>query len=441
MTQPQARRPKGSGNVRQVPTGWQARIGGQSLGVFRTEALADKALQDEQVDRRRGKAALTRPNARKTVGEYADEWLEWRQTNRRKNKIEPGTVQDYQGTIRNLINRDRIGIGSKRIGTIDEKAYLAFLDRLEREVSSNAAKKAHVVCRMLFRYARHEGAISESPVHEDITVHVDKNDRRKPFFMTLEEVVSLSGSARCTHHRLYIETLIWTGMRPEEVRALTPRALDPDEPLIVVMQTCVDLRGQGVTLQRTTKGHRARHVRVPEGLMVQLREHAVGLRMDSPLFGGTRLGKWVSDSNIHKRWWSPALEASMIRSDPNARIIGRRTKPAPYACRATHVSLLKSTGLPQQEVQNQIGHVIGSEVTDLYTEIALWGQEDLLAVRLRGKGLTLGEVLDRLYEAAWKTHGPKKGQPGHRPASKRPAVTERSRPVAKRVQARRPSVR
>lgn len=410
---PKPRGRRGYGSVRKLRTGYQARgADDRSLGMYDTRDEAYAACADAAKDRRMGKT-VNRKHAKVTVQEYAEQWLKRRAAGELDGRdLQPGTLQDYEKVIRTLVCREpepgsrrSLGIGVRRMADVTEDEYRAWVRRIRDQVGGTSGRKARVLGSILFKQAVRDKVRSDNPAADAPYTGGRTDGRRTPHFLQVDEMVELVVSATKPIARDYISTLLWSGMRPEEVRALTPRALDPVRPVVVVFQTCVDLAKVGVTVQPTTKNHQHRPVRVPETVMGLLRARAEDLPADGFIFGGERSGKPKSDSNVNRDWWKPAVKASGLKGDPNARMPGRRNDLRPYDARATHVSLLLSAGVPQIEVQAQVGHESGSEVTGLYSLVQTWGEEDALVLALRGKGLSVGTILDTLHDQAWEAHG------------------------------------
>lgn len=219
------------------------------------------------------------------------------------------------------------------------------------------------------------------------------------YFMTLAEMKAIT-EATPVEYRLMIETLLWSGLRQGEVRALTPEALiHKPGAMLAVSHSVHDAPGGPVLGTPKTLGSR-RRVPIPHDLMADLSNLvAESVSAGRPLFP-THQGGWMRGDTFAEVFGRSVRDAG-ITPDPYSPYPGRRNLPTPHDARATGASLLFACGAAVPEVQAWLGHSSPQISLKLYTEVQGWGEEDPEIRAIRARRLTVPEILDAAYAAVW----------------------------------------
>lgn len=221
-------------------------------------------------------------------------------------------------------------------------------------------------------------------------------ERPPRHFLTLPEMWTLRVWAHDDDADLVL-TLLFSGMRQGEIRALTPESLlTGPVPLVRVTSTIHESSGVPTPGPPKTRGSR-RNVAIPKPLMERLRARVrqQGVRPGQPLFPG-RSGTWMRGDWLNRRFRLLCDEAGLV-GHPLDSSEGRQRPPAPHDLRATGASLLLAAGVPVPEVQAWLGHSTPQMTLGLYAEVQQMGEEDPILTSIRGKGLTLSETLTEVY--------------------------------------------
>ncbi len=301
----------------------------------------------------------------------------------------------------------RIILGDRPIGEITIEAVEEWARACRRTGMKPASVQKwgrHLSQCMAWAVAR--GYIPTNPVDGAVLVPRGSvaDTRPKRYFLTLREMIRLAETTPI-ESRTLMETLLWSGCRQGEIRAISPGDLIHQPGAMLAIRHSISDNGGAPTLGPTkTRGSR-RRVAIPRGLMIDLGEDAAHTGVQGePLFRSPASRSWMRGDDLNT-WWREQCNAAGLVGDPNDRHEGRRKPPTPHDARATGASLLLAAGAGVPEVQAWLGHTTPEMTLRLYTEVEEWGAEDPILRACRAEGLTVAEILDRVYEEAWRVYG------------------------------------
>ena len=433
---PEPQRRKGTGSVAQLPSGkWRPRltVRGQQI-VFRPtlydsreEALGALDRYLAETDATRDKRVRGDRLLSAEVARYIDERVLY-------DDLSESGESDLRDLARNVIGASEIGIGHHRLVDLagDTRLAKAWMSKLKESPTPHPAGregqprqgpsrriKALRLARAATREAVNKGWIAEDPF--DGVRAVPKGTtassvRKAKFFLTPREMVALCMAAPSEMECLMLEVHHWAGLRPGEVRAMDGITVLNDEPKLKVEYTLNEMGASGVK-QGPVKNRKSRMVAIPKPLWRRLLawSRSQGRRPGQPIFPSATGGWWLY--GVWSRYsWQPTLAAAAValptlNGDPATHVEGRRVAPTPYAMRATYISMLQAAGIPQRQVQTQVGHQSGSMVTDIYSMseedgVVEWRE----ARKVRAKGWGLQKTLTALYNSVWTNYGPVGGR-------------------------------
>ena len=199
------RRSNGAGALRRLASGrFQAlvpdpRFGTyRSLGTFRTKGEAERALQDAQVDRRRG-AFVPPDRSNVRLDEYVERWF-------RTKVIRPATEANYRVMLDTHVLPD---LGHLPLGRIDRETVETWLAdvhrranrRTGRPLAPSTVAKAYKVLNTVMRGAVEHGYVVRNPCDVKGGGREPVNERRAP---TPAEVIELADAVPARYRALVL---------------------------------------------------------------------------------------------------------------------------------------------------------------------------------------------------------------------------------------------
>lgn len=256
-------------------------------------------------------------------------------------------------------------------------------------------------------WARVRGYIQTNPMHAAVLVARGAVSEARPprYLFTLEELVRLA-QATPDEWRGLVHMLSWSGLRQGEARALRPETLIYRPGSMVHVTNSVDTPKGKPTLGRTKTEASQRRVAIPRQVAHYVNQLVLGLEIPNgrPIWPGENETTWLRGETLNV-WFRQWCDAAGLQGNAHDRVIGRRKAPVPHDLRATGASILFAAGAGVPEVQAWLGHQSPQLILKLYTEVASWGEEDPIPVGLRGRGLTVPEILSEAFEQAWERYG------------------------------------
>ncbi|MEI6363885.1 MAG: site-specific integrase [Actinomycetes bacterium] len=359
------RRPRGTGKVRQLPSGrWQAKIPGPD-GVyhpapetFDTRMDAEGWLAGQVTDLDIG--TWSPPKAKTKSGTLADFSKEWLST---KADLRPRVRVEYQ---RDLDNRILPDLGDVPVNRIDTAIVRRWYSKQGDEFPS-ARAHAYATLHNILGAAMDEGLRDDNPCRIKGATKSKQQKKVRP--ATLTEV-GVMADHMPDRRKAMLLIAAWCGPRFGELTELRRDDIDLDGGVIRIERGVVKVKG-GFIVGETKSDAGVRDVAFPPHLMDVITGHLathVGPEGDALLFPSSRDPKrHLSESTLEKSWY-PAREAA---GRPDLRW---------HDLRHTGATLAAATGATLADLMARLGHsTVGAAM--IYQH-AVQGRDKVLAERL-----------------------------------------------------------
>lgn len=287
-----------------------------------------------------------------TVKGACDIWLEACRLGRNgRDPVERSTLVQYE---RHVLHHIVPHYGGLKISSITDPKLVQIRDEMLRRHSRAMSKKVFTSLKSILRECKSRGHSVKS-IGESIGINVGGRHKEQVEIPSRQEVSELlTESAKkkdWSGKRFYIflSTMVATGCRPSELRALTKDGLDLGNRLVEVFQRADEWNTIGSPKSRA--GHRK--IPISESLR-DLLENWLTECPDPYLFG-TKRGAADSLTNITSRHWYPLQEA----------VFGERRYDL-KSLRHFHASQLIASGATPKEIMNEMGHSTIQMTFDIY---------------------------------------------------------------------------
>lgn len=333
------RRGNGEGSLRQRPNGtWEAAVmvgfnpvtGARNIKHFysKTRAGAKQKMQDYLVARSRGLDM----DSDYTVSEWLDIYLE---LHSKMGGIKPVTAENYKYSSAHI----KKYLGEKKLKNIRPVDIERMLIELRENYSDSTLSKVRALMHSAFHKAVGNGLAPSNPV-----LYVSKIKSRQPNekeIFTKEEVVRLFKALPNDRIGNSIRTLLSTGLRCQELLALTCDDIDPDGSKIRVTKAVTTPRGR-VSLSTPKSFSSYRTVNVPS-----IAQESVRFLRDTPnkYIWQSPTGEVPINPSCFRKHYKNCLE-----SIENVRYL-----PV-HNCRHSYVSFLQAVGVDLATVKSLAGH-------------------------------------------------------------------------------------
>lgn len=277
----------------------------------------------------------------------------------------------------------------------------------------------------VLKYAVKERFIGENPLEGEtppVPTAKRRADERNPFFLTLAEMVQMTQAAS-PDHALYIETLLWTGGRESEIRALREDDVDLPTGSLWVNEAATTAHGNRniVRMKETKTTDSERPIPVPPPILSALSKRVTAEQKDAtafinalgdlntgdPLFPSAKdPSKHLDDRRAWDAWdYARSRVGGELLGDPSHRTKGRRHAVRPHDARATVTSLLFAIGASVPEVMVFVGHGDSKSTLEIYSAVQRWTDLDPVIEEVKALRMPLAAKWARLYERAWEEYG------------------------------------
>jgi integrase len=337
-----ARRPNGTGKIRQLPSGrWQASFRGPD-GVLRpapetfsTKLNADGWLKRQMVDVDRDRWVRPTPTTRHsglTLREYADSWLAARE-------LKPRTRIEYRRLLDSLILPD---LGHERLDRITPATVRTWYGQLD---ATKPTRRSHAyqVLRTIFTTAVADDLIATANPCRIRGAGSTGKPKHKTQVATLAELDVIADTI-AQRYRLMVLLAAWCGLRFGELAELRRGDIDVKGRVVRVSRGVTRAAGEVfIGNPKSDAGERA--VAIPPHLMSDVRAHLkqhVGIEPGALLFPA-RQGSNMNASAFY-RVWRPAAAAA---GRPDLR---------PHELRHTGATMAAATGATLADLMSRLGH-------------------------------------------------------------------------------------
>lgn len=272
----------------------------------------------------------------KTVGEWADKWLELY----KKDSVSYGTYRNYQLYVDKHI---KPAIGNLKFEQV-RPAHIQKIFKNDASLSDSARHHIYVTLNGIFKTAIENHYCRENPVRPISREAVDPA-AVKVFSPDQIEAILKSDHALA----IYPQLLLYTGLRMGELLALKWSDVDLDDGLITVSNSVARKEGGGHEV-KSTKSGKIRYIGIPG----KLREILVSLPKKNFYVIPGKDG-FLSPHTFENRY-------KKFFKDTGIDYL------SPHKCRHTYGTYLRKGGAELRAVQVLLGHS-SSKVTEIYTHV------------------------------------------------------------------------
>jgi integrase len=342
-----------------------------SLGTFKTRTEAKQALRDAAVAQAQGTLALGKAP---TAAEWFDTWLAGR------TRIAYTTRVDYQQTFRMV----RPYIGHIRLNQLTEQHIAHMWARLATGIAADGAEQRPVAATTLAKRHAHVSAALRAAVRSrtiPITYNPaqgakpERGSRKEINPLSEDEVQRLFATTRGDPDFALWVTLLTTGCRPSECRALRWRDVDFARCTIAICGSVHRENGKG-WVEGPTKTKRNRVVTLRPETVNALRTHKAR-QAEMRLAAGPA---WQDHDYVFTSETGAALDNGTLgrRFDAACRKAGlaRRTLKE---TRHTFATLGLVHNVPVKIISEALGHASVQMTLDVYSHVIAGLQEDSLS--------------------------------------------------------------
>ena len=321
-------------------------VRGKTLG----EAHAKAACK--QIELEQGRATS---GGNMTVAAWAREWVE----TYKRDSVGEGQYQNYRSMINSTIAP---AIGNKPIKTITELDLQKLLNVQAGKSKSHILKLRQHLYGMFYRAYRLR-LIPYNPA-EDLTMPSATDGKRRS--LTNDERSAILATAETHYAGLWIKTLLYCGLRPNETRALNWGDIDLDNAIVHITRAMkAGTREIGAPKSRAG----VRDVPIPDLLLDSLKL-AVGAPKE-PVFKQPTTGKRHTASSMQSLWngFSRELDIALGAKTYRNKILESKlaTDLVPYCLRHDYATRLQSAGVSLNVAKYLMGHADITTTADIYT--------------------------------------------------------------------------
>ena len=272
-----------------------------------------------------------------TLGNWIKQWL----VTYKMNKVSEGTYQNY------LYNRDIIlKHDLSKMKLLDIKPiHISIFFNDNHEYSASVLKKLKLILNGSFEAAIDNELCYQNPVRKIKLTYKKKKERD---YFTSEELNIIYNFASIDTFGYIIETLLQTGIRSGELRALKWSDIDLNNKLLYINKS---IKANGKI--GTTKSNNCRTIPIPEKLYTTLKN----ITPVNNYF--TKTENYLSKHGFRSKY--DTFFAHLKNEYPNVRFL------SPHCCRHTYASTLLTKNVPLKYIQILLGHNDIQTTGNIYT--------------------------------------------------------------------------
>ena len=285
-----------------------------------------------------------------------------------ESQVQPSTYSNYQYTLKALKEH----FGKKPIEEIKPMDINGFYNYLqEASFSKSYLSKCRAMLIQIFDYAEANEKIRSNPARKSKAIRIippfdpEEMDEAKKDAFSAEELTLLKEYLPDTMTGHTIRFMLGTGLRSQEVLALTPQDIAPDGSCVTINKAVKTVGGApSLGPPKSKKGKRV--IPIPD----DYRADALFLVAHSGepfIWTSNRENSLFDIGTFRRRYYRE------IKKIPGVRPL------SPHCCRHTYVSCLERMGVPMEQIARLAGH---SQITttDSYLHMDLSTLSSAVAV-------------------------------------------------------------
>lgn len=290
------------------------------------------------VEKEAANGSLIHADSIRNFGEYADHWYA-----SYKSQVAPSTYSTYRYTL--VFLKTRFGtFPLNEIKTSDINRFIS--DLAQQGYSQSQISKCHAMLVQIFDMAESDDLVSKNYARlsfRSVKSLVEEESRKKKEAFTVDEFHTLLAKLPENLIGYSIRLMLVTGLRLQELIALTPNDLAADGSWVRVNKAVKMVDGHPIL--GTPKSHTSNRL-IP--IAPVYRSIAVWLRQNGGqvyLWCSTKRENLLYDTGSVRRRYYRALTAI-----PGVRPL------SPHCCRHTYVTLLQREHVPMETIARLLGH-------------------------------------------------------------------------------------
>lgn len=364
----------GDGSLRQRPDGrWEYRV---VVGMDADMKVIRKSFYSKDKTGAGAKRAyrtwLQRQSSdelegRRTVKVWAELWLE----TYKRGKVAPKSYQNYKNYVEGHIIPALGAMLLDEVRPVDiERLYQS-----EQFLSASALNHIRIALNGIFQSAVENRLCHQNPAEK---VRPPKKEASLPVSFSREDIARLIPFCEEHANGVYVEALLYTGLRIGELCALTWPDVDLENGVLTISKSVAVSAEVGTKyeVKHSTKTGKSRQVVLtPAGIAVFQRIPKRGIYV----FPGSHT-PFCTPSLFRSRYDSVflALNERLMQEHQAA---GGKGEPvqvpllSPHKCRHTYASFLLAGGANLRAVQDQLGHA-RITTTEIYTHVDIESRKD-----------------------------------------------------------------
>lgn len=327
--------------------------GKQYKAYGKTEAEALMKLADMIAEAKRGEETI---NGSMTVNAWFRQWFD-------TYKAPKGSTAKSLGMYHEKYNNYiKPHIGKMKLRDVRD-VHLQKILNSQANMSESHVKKVRSVLQQMFRRARQSRLIVYDPAELLELPAYTKGSRRS---LTDAERSAILALAATHPSGLWIQTLLYTGMRPGETAALTWADIDFDRNEIRIRAAKESGTHNTLKAPKTEAGRRIIPIHAKlRPLLLAAPRHKSGYVFV------TRSGNPQNENSLRRLWnsFKRDLDISMGATLYRNKIVESKLAPdlVPYCLRHTFCTDLQNAGVPLNVAKELMGHADIQTTANIYT--------------------------------------------------------------------------
>lgn len=295
-----------------------------------------------------------------TVSEWSDKWVKTYKSN-----VEDNTKKMYEDCIRLYIKPE---IGHVKLKNLKENHISSMLEKMQTNGIGRRSEMTLLTIKQILKKAVKNEYVSKN-VAEDIKLNKRTIQEKKP--LSTEELQIVEKVSETHKYGAFIMTIIYTGMRREEIVPLTFEDIDFDNKQISINKAVYFEKGK-VKKVKLTKNKRTRVVPILDNIFPFLDN----IKKDNGIVFPKADGNIRSESSLQRTLESFLLavnkEYERQQKEKDKKFILTQENKIHFSyhqLRHTFACILYKAGVPLKDAQELMGHQDIKILLDVYTHL------------------------------------------------------------------------
>lgn len=341
-------------------------------------------------------AGIIVANGNTTVKAWSDEWLE----TYKKNSVRTGTYERYKSNIKRHLTDHMGEVKMKDVRPIHLQKVINTMSGM----STDTVKKVMQTFDAIFDRARINGIITVNPAADlDMPQTAQSAPRRA---ITDDERKHILAIAETHPAGLWVKTMLYCGLRPEETIALQWCHVDLGAKPTINVELAAEARTGEIKPPKSQAGIRS--IPIPGILAAELRAAKPDNAPFAYVFQRPK-GKRHTATTLRTLWLSFKLHVDISMGAKYKEVGQRKRKEVyqsfvaddlvPYCLRHTYCTDLQAAGVPINVARELMGHSDISMTAKIYTHSSQIALDNAAAAINAHIGATAGATPNRLKSA------------------------------------------